>query len=114
MRLSEISGYTRAAQRGDRLEDYWRDYAFLGLNDELIIPVAGTKARRIEVRQLTLRMFIQLCAVRSPFLVGGSVGPQHVAQILWRLSPQYPEIRNQTSGVRPLTADISAEGPTPR
>jgi hypothetical protein len=74
--------------RADRLEDYWRDYAFLGLTEEL--RIAG--GRKIEVRQLTLRMFIQLCAVRSPFLVGGRVGPEHVAQILWRLSPQYGQI----------------------
>jgi hypothetical protein len=77
--------------RADRLEDYWRDYAFLGLTEGL--RIAG--GRKIEVLQLTLRMFIQLCAVHSPFLVGGRVGPEHVAQILWRLSPQYGQIPRQ-------------------
>lgn len=86
MLLLHIPGYyDRAAKRLERLEDYWRDLAFLGLTEEL--RFAGR--RKVEVRQLTLRMFVQLCAVRSPFLVGGKVGPEHVAQILWRLSPIY-------------------------
>ena len=34
--------------RADRLEDYWRDYAFLGLNEELSFP----GGRKIEVRLL--------------------------------------------------------------
>ncbi len=91
-------GFSRhSANRADRLEDYWRNFAFLGLNEELRF-FGGHK---VEVRLLTLRMFIQLCAVRSPFLVGGRVGPEHVAQILWRLSPAYdtrtsnPEARRQ-------------------
>ncbi len=83
--------YDRAIARSDRLHDYWRDFAFLGLNEE--IRVAGDpetrEARTVPVRQLTLQMFIELCAVRSPFLVGGSIRPEHVAQILWRLSPEY-------------------------
>jgi hypothetical protein len=46
-------------------------------------------------------MFVQLCAHHSPFLVGGRVGPEHVAQILWRLSAEYdtrttnPDARKQ-------------------
>ena len=93
--------------RADRLEDYWRDYAFLGLDETIRVPSAHQvaaidpnrpggsgepplpKGRTIRASQISLRMFIQLCAVRSPFLVGGKVGPEHVAQILWRLSPQY-------------------------
>src|SRR5437762_5593614 len=71
--------------RADRLEDHWRDFTFLGLTETL--HIAGGFS--IEVQQLTLRMFLQLCAVRSPFLVGGRVGPEHVMQILWRLSPNY-------------------------
>lgn len=83
--------YDRAIARSDRLHDYWRDFAFLGLDDE--IRVAGDPetraARTIQLRQLTLQMFVELCAVRSPFLVGGSIRPEHVGQILWRLSPDY-------------------------
>jgi hypothetical protein len=70
--------------RADRLEKYWRDFAFLGLPEEL--NIAGQK---VVVRLLTLRMFVQLCAVNSPFFVGGRIGPEHVLQILWRLSPKY-------------------------
>lgn len=85
MYLNEIPGYTKAIARADRLEDYWREFAFLGLTQTLRF---GEK-KCLEVHLLTLRMFIQLCAVRSPFLVGGAILPQHVAQILWRLSPEY-------------------------
>jgi hypothetical protein len=75
----------RAIERADRLEDYWRDYAFLDLGEEL--RVAG--GHTVQVNLLTLRMFVQLCAVRSPFLVGGDIRAEHVAQILWRLHPTY-------------------------
>jgi len=85
MFLSQIPGYTRAGACGDRLQEYWRNFAFLGLTETL--RVAGGYS--VEVRQLTLRMFIQLCAVRSPFFIGGRVGPEHVAQVLWRISPEY-------------------------
>lgn len=61
-----------------------RDFAFLGVDTE----ICGVAARL-----MTLRMFIQLCYAKSPFLVGGPVGPEHVAQILWRLSPQYKTTR---------------------
>jgi hypothetical protein len=95
--------------RAERLEDYWRDYAFLGLTEEL--RIAGQK-HPVRVRQLTLRMFIQLCAVRSPFLVGGRVGPEHVAQILWRLSPEYGKSARQefvaTVADLPFTATTRA------
>lgn len=85
MYLTEIPGYELACKRADRIEDYWRDFAFLGIDETL--RIAG--GYKIEVRPLTLRMFIQLCAVRSPFLVGGRVNPAHVAQILWRISIDY-------------------------
>jgi hypothetical protein len=85
VRTSEIPGYVGAIRRADRLEDYWRDFAFLGVNEQL--RMAG--GHKVEVRLLSLRMFVQLCAVQSPFFVGGAVRPEHVAQFLWRLSPQY-------------------------
>jgi hypothetical protein len=81
--------------RADRLEDYWRDFAFLGLTEELNIG-----GHKIEVQLLTLRMFIQLEAVRSPFLVGGKgIGPEDIAILLWRLSPIY-ETRKQNKNAR--------------
>ena len=63
MYLTEIPGYDLACKRADRIEDYWRDFAFLGIDETL--RIAG--GYKIEVRPLTLRIFIQLCAVRSPF-----------------------------------------------
>jgi len=87
--LSQIPGYSRACKRADRLEDYWRDFAFLGIDEKLFF---GCR-RSLEVRQLTLRMFIELCAVRSPFIVGGPIRPEHVAQVLWRISRDY-ELRS--------------------
>lgn len=72
--------------RADRLEDHWRHFAFLGLTDTLHI----TGGHEIEVRLLTLRMFVQLCAVRSPFLIGRrNVEAEDIAILLWRLSPRY-------------------------
>lgn len=85
MKTSEIPGYIRAQSRADRIEDYWRDFAFLGLPEEIRFPNGQT----VTVNLLTLRMYIQLSAVRCPFIVGGRVRPEHVAQILWRLSPLY-------------------------
>jgi hypothetical protein len=70
--------------RADRLETYWRDFAFLGINEELRLGKT-----RVEVCLLTLRMFVQLMAVRSPFVVGGRVRPEHLVQLLWRMSPKY-------------------------
>jgi hypothetical protein len=55
---------------------------------------SSTVSHSLEVRPLSLRMFLQLCAVRSPFLVGGAIRPEHVAQVLWRLSPQYDARNN--------------------
>ncbi len=75
----------RWIKRAERLEDYWRDFAFLGLTEKL--RIAG--GHSIEVRLLTLRMFVELCAIQSPFIIGGKIGPEDVAVLLWRLSPMY-------------------------
>jgi hypothetical protein len=75
----------RWLSRADRLEDYWRDFAFLGLTETLHLG-RGIEA---EVQLLSLRMFVQLCAVKSPFLVGGEINPGDVAILLWRLTPAY-------------------------
>src|SRR5205823_545657 len=86
-----------------------------GLDEEL--RIAGAIPRRegapptgyrIKVRQLSLQMFIELCAVRSPFLVGGTVRPEHVAQILWRLSPEYDR-RNSSGGTTSVSSKDKQE-----
>jgi len=103
MYLSQLPGYKSAGARADRLEDYWRDYAFLGLYEQL--RIAG--GRRVQVRQLTLRMFVQLCAYHSPFMVGGVVGPEHVAQILWRLSDEYETRKTDPDARKKYLATIA-------
>ncbi len=102
MFLSEIPGYTRAGVRADRLEDYWRDFAFLGLTETIRVP----GGRTVEIQQLTLRMFIQLCAIRSPFMVGGKIMPEHVVQVLWRLSPEYGSNQDARKAFVSAMADL--------
>jgi hypothetical protein len=84
VKLADIPGFSRNLARVDRLENYWRDFAFLGINEEIRVAKV-----RFPVQLLTLRMFVQLVAVRSPFMIGGMVRPEHVLQMLWRLSPEY-------------------------
>jgi hypothetical protein len=58
-----------------------RDTVFLGAT----LDICGEP-----VLLLTARMFLQLTYPGgSPFLLGGDRSPEHVAQILWRLSPLY-------------------------
>ena len=65
------SAYAAAIEQ----EREYREYAFLGVAREI---------RGVPVNVMTLRMFTQLCHVKSPFLVGGQISAAHVAQFLWR------------------------------
>jgi len=85
MYLNQIPGYGRAIARADRIEDHWRERAFLGLTETLRFG----SGRSLEVLPLSLRAFLELSAVRSPFVVGGDIRPEHIAQVLWRLSSEY-------------------------
>jgi hypothetical protein len=78
---SKIPGYRKALDRGYRLEESYRDYSYLDAPEF----ICG-----IELRPLSLQMFWQLSAARSPFLVGGR-HPffQDVGVFLFRLSPAY-------------------------
>jgi hypothetical protein len=81
MILSEVPGYDRCLQRGYRLEESFREFSYLDA-PEFICGV--------EVRPLTLQMYLQLCDARSPFLVGGRAPfIQDVGVFLFRLSPAY-------------------------
>src|ERR1700730_7053612 len=81
MELSAVSGYKRCLARGYKLEESHREYSYLDA-PEFICGV--------EVRPLTLQMYLQLCAARSPFLVGGRAPfIQDVGVFLFRLSPAY-------------------------
>jgi hypothetical protein len=81
MEHSAVPGYDRCRARGFRLEESFREFSYLGA-PEFICGV--------EVGPLTLQAYLQLCAARSPFLVGGR-HPfiQDVAVFLFRLSPAY-------------------------
>lgn len=83
---SKIAGYNRAAARAARLEEGWREFPFLGGHER----ICG-----LQINLLTLRMFLQLCHARSPYLVGGRPGPQHALQFVWRLSPNYAPTNNE-------------------
>lgn len=81
MELNKVPGYRRALARGFRIEESYREYSYLGA-PEFICGV--------EVGPLTLQAYLQLCAARSPFLVGGRYPfIQDVAVFLFRLSPAY-------------------------
>jgi hypothetical protein len=83
MLLSAVPGYDRARARGFKLEESFREYSYLGAPEFI---------RGVEVRPLTLQMYLQLCAARSPFLVGGRAPfIQDVAVFLFRLSPAYDQ-----------------------
>ena len=79
--LEELPEYRRATARGSALEEHWRDNAFLGIEEK----ICG-----VTVRSITLRMFLRLCAARSPFFMPGpAIRPGHIAAFLWALSPKY-------------------------
>jgi hypothetical protein len=81
--FANVPGYTRALERAYRLEESYREFTYLDA-PEFICGV--------EVRPLTLQMYLQLCAARSPFLVGGRYPfIQDVAVFLFRLSPAYDQ-----------------------
>ena len=101
MYLRDILGYSRACERAERIERYRRDFAFLGITETLRFGYGYS----LEVNQLTLRMFIQLCAVGSPFLVGGNIRPEHILQFLWRISPQY-ELRREVENAQEFAAAL--------
>jgi hypothetical protein len=80
MILSEVPGYSRALERGKRLQQREREFGFLGATDR----ICG-----VEVRLLTFRMFNELLHARSPFIRGGLPTVADVGVFLWRLSPAY-------------------------
>ena len=78
--LDQIPGFREAMAAAQAQEDAQRDIAFL----ELCADLCGEP-----VRPLTLRMLLWLFTAGSPFVSGGSVGPEHVAQFLWIASPSF-------------------------
>ncbi len=76
MDVLEIPGYASAVVK----ERIIRDAAFLGIT-ESIGP--------FEVVSMTLRHWVVLRTMNSPFLRGGTPGPIDVVDFLWLLSPQF-------------------------
>lgn len=61
-------------------EGQCRDFAFLGLNHEILgVPLVP----------MTLRQLIALLAMNSPFLVGTPISEGDVAAFLWFLNPDF-------------------------
>jgi len=78
--LDKIPGYSEAIARADAEAEALRDFAFTDLPAE----IAGLK-----VGQLTLRRLCRLMVDKSPFIIGGDYGPEHIVQFLWLVSLEY-------------------------
>jgi hypothetical protein len=70
----------RNRRRAKRIEDSWREHAFLSACDEI---------NGVTVNQMTLGHMLILFRIKSPFLTGEKPEPEHVGQFLWILSPQH-------------------------
>lgn len=75
-RFASIPGYAEAA----RLQDLRRDAAFL----DLPLTLCGVECCHLTPRRLAVLMVSQ-----SPFVCGGLPMPEHVAQFLWALDPEF-------------------------
>lgn len=78
--LNQIPGLAKNLARVKRVEDSWREKAFL--------PV-GVTINGVDVLQMTLRHMTILMELRNPFVWGGIQKPEHVGEFLWVLSPHY-------------------------
>lgn len=75
-RFAQIPGYLEACQE----QDLRRDAVFLDLPETLCgFPVVPMTARHLAI----------LTHCRNGFVCGGEIAPEHIAQVLWCLSPDY-------------------------
>lgn len=74
--LDEVPGYVDAVAR----ENFLRRESFFGLTENIAC---------FEVSQITLERILVLQIADNPFLCGGEIKPEAVAQFLWIMSPQY-------------------------
>ena len=87
MQFDQIPGMREALAAAAAEEELRRDLAFCDLE----LDIAGEP-----VRQLTPRHMMLLFQARSPFFCGGRRQPEHVAQFLWAVSPQFsPDVRTR-------------------
>lgn len=80
MDLDQIPGLAKAVARAEAQAEARRDFSFTTAT----VLLAG-----VECRQLTARHLLILFAARTPFLYGGFREPEHVAQFLWIVSPEF-------------------------
>lgn len=81
MELDKIPGYPEAMAAAQAEEEELRDLAFIPVD----LDICG-----VPVRQLTARHLLLCIYVRSPFFFSrDDLGPEHVAQFLWIVSPQF-------------------------
>lgn len=89
MEFDKIPGYKEAIAKAEAEAEALRDFAFT----DLPANIAG-----LQVGQLTLRRLFRLMVDKSPFIVGGDYGPEHVSQFLWLVSLEYcgdAEVRDE-------------------
>lgn len=80
VQLKDIPGLTEALEEASKKEAFLRDLPFL----DVTLEICG-----IEVKQFTPRHFILLDVGGSPFLQGGKITAEAVAQFLWVVSVDY-------------------------
>lgn len=80
MLLKNIPGYKKAVDAAVRQEQTLRRRAFLPH-----VSAIG----KLPVRAFTPRHFLILDELESPFLSGTNPGPEHLAQFLWVVSPEF-------------------------
>lgn len=85
--LTQLPGLEKNLARVKRVEDSWREKAFL--------PV-GVTINGVDVLQMTLRHMTILMELRNPFVFGGVQKPEHVGEFLWVLSPHYNPDADET------------------
>lgn len=90
MHLAEIPGLQKVLLETSARDCELRDFSLLGLPRTLELKscVQGETVR-VEIMLMTLRQYLSLSLMKNPFVSGGDVGPEHVAQFLWFLSPGY-------------------------
>lgn len=82
--LSQIPGLAKNIARVKRVEDRWRERAFLPEMDSI---------NGVDVLQLTLGHVMELERVKSPFLtVGMGTQPEDVGLFLWIVCPHYDRL----------------------
>jgi hypothetical protein len=85
--LSQIPELAKNLARVKRVEDRWREFAFLPETDRI---------NGVEVRQLTLGHLMELERVKSPFLTRGiGTQPEDVGLFLWIVSPHYDRFNHE-------------------